>query len=328
MSGTVIKGYEIVGDFRNDNSGFSRWAFARKDGVEVFIKEFLTPVYPVDTEHLPPNLVKSRLKICEEYVETKNKLYNALNKCNTGHVVCITDFFRYAAKYYIVTEKIQGDPLSIEDIAAMSLEQKHLICKIIIHCVNTLHNNGIVHGDIKHDNILFKKTPKGKYAAKIIDFDASFFEKEPPDPDEEFHGDMVYFAPESFLYIAEEIDEINCKIDVFALGLLFHQYFTGHLPHFDTSEYDYPFESVLDGNLLISDENIPDEYAKIINQMLVDEPNKRPSLNDVFAWFCEIDNITKTVVKDNAHSSGTKTTYPTKPTIYEENFGFHRAGDL
>lgn len=327
MSENVIKGYEIVGDFRNDNSGFSRWAFARKDGVEVFIKEFLTPVYPVDAEHLPPNLVKSRLQICEEYVEKKNKLYNALNKCNTGNVVCITDFFRYAAKYYIVTEKIQGDALSIEDISAMSLEQKHLICKIIIHCVNTLHNNGIVHGDIKHDNILFKKTLKGKYAAKIIDFDASFFEKEPPDPDEEFHGDMVYFAPESFLYIAEEIDTINCKIDVFALGLLFHQYFTGHLPDFDTNEYDYPFESVLDGNLLLADEDIPDKYATIINQMLVDDPNNRPSLNDVFERFCEIDNINKSVA-NNTHSSSPTATNSTKPTIYEENFGFHRAGDL
>lgn len=305
-----IKGYEIIGEFRNDNSGFSRWAFAKKDGMEVFIKEFLTPVYPVDTKNLPPNLVHSRLKICKEYFETKNKLYAALNKCNTGNIVCITDFFRFAAKYYIVTEKIQGDLLSIEDIAAMPIEQKHLICKIIIHCVNTLHNNGIVHGDIKHDNILFKKTPNGKYAAKLIDFDASFFENELPNSDDEFHGDMVYFAPESFLYIAEETDSINCKIDVFALGLLFHQYFTGHLPAFDNEEYDYPFEAVLDGNTLVSDADIPEEYANIINSMLVGNPNDRHSLNDVFMRFGEIDNLDK---KTNTH---------------EENFGFYKAGDL
>lgn len=328
MSENIINGYEIIGNFRNDNSGFSRWGFAQKDGIEFFIKEFLTPVYPVDTEHLPPNLVKSRLKICEEYVETKNKLYNALNKCNTGNIVCITDFFRYAAKYYIVTEKVYGDVLRVEDIATMSLDQKHLICKIIIHCVNTLHNNGIVHGDIKHDNILFKKTSKGKYAAKIIDFDASFFEKQPPNPSEEFHGDMVYFAPESFLYIAEEIDTINCKIDVFALGLLFHQYFTGHLPKFDTNEYDYPFESVLDGNLLIADEDIPEKYATIINQMLSDVPGNRPSLNEVFELFCGIDNTIKPVTNYDTYSSGLKVANSTKPAIYEENFGFHRAGDL
>lgn len=318
-----IKGYEIIGEFRNDNSGFSRWAFARKDGVEVFIKEFLTPVYPVDRDNLPPKLVESRMKICEEYVETKSKLYNALNKCNTGNVVCITDFFRFAAKYYIVTEKINGDALSIEEIAEMSLDQKHLICKIIVHCVNTLHNNGIVHGDIKHENILFKKTTKGKYAAKLIDFDASFFESEIPDPDDEFHGDMVYFAPESFLYIAEETDTINCKIDVFALGLLLHQYFTGHLPAFDNEEYDYPFEAVLDGNVLVSDADIPNDYAEIINSMLLAEPTTRPSLNDVFRMFNEIDNLSKTsVIKTVSVSTSVNT------SIYEEGFGFYKAGDL
>lgn len=316
MSKTVINGYELISDFRNDNSGFSRWAFARKDGIEFFIKEFLTPVYPDDKVNLAPHLVKSRIELCEEFYNSKRKLYDALDKCDTGNIVCISDFFLDTTKYYIVTEKIQGDMLSIEDIADMSLEQKHLMCKIIIHCVNTLHNNGIVHGDIKHENILFKKTLKGKYAAKIIDFDASFFEKEPPDPDEEFHGDTVYFAPESFLYIAEEVDTINCKIDVFALGLLFHQYFTGHLPYFDTEKYDYPFESVLDGNQLSSDKDIPIEYAKIFDQMLAEDPDNRPSLNDVFKQFSLIKNVNGISEKNSDH------------TIYEENFGFHRAGDL
>ena len=209
-----INGYVLIGEFRNDNSGFSRWGFARKDGTEVFIKEFLSPVYPFEKDVLSPEVVKSRLNICDKYVYEKTKLYNALNRCNTGNIVNITDFFRFRAKYYIVTEKIDALPISVSEIAEMPIEQKHLICKIITHCVNTLHMHGIVHGDIKHDNIMYKKTPKGKFIAKLIDFDASFFENMLPDPDSDFHGDMVYFAPESFLYMAEKIDEIDRKIDV------------------------------------------------------------------------------------------------------------------
>lgn len=280
-----INGYELIGDFRTDNSGSARWGFAKKDGQELFIKEFLSPTYPADENVLPPKMVERRKKLCEKYVASKTKLYDALNKCSTGNVVGILDFFLFRAKYYIITEKINNIPLTIEEIAGMPLEQKHLICKIIIHCVKTLHDHRIVHCDLKHENILFKRTLSGNYTAKLIDFDASFIEDDPPAPDDEFHGDMVYYAPESVLYMLNGTDHINAKIDVFALGLLFHQYFTGHLPCFDQNEYDYAYEAVLDGNVLKSDKEIPENYAKIIDLMLLADPEERPSSNDVFKMF-------------------------------------------
>ncbi len=317
-----IKGYVLIGEFCNDNSGFSRWGFAHKDGEVVFIKEFLSPVYPIETEILSPEIIKSCTEICNKYVQEKTKLYEALNKCNTGNIVGITDFFRYKAKYYIVTEKVESSKISIADIYAMPVEQKHLICKIITHCVNTLHINGIVHGDIKHDNIIYKITLKGKYIAKLIDFDASFFENSPPDADEEFHGDMVYFAPESFLYIAEEVSSINQKIDIFALGLLFHQYFTGQLPAFDTSVYDYAFEAVLDGVVLKCNETVPTEYRELIESMLIMNCDARPSAQSIFDWFNAIENKAENV----KYKLPNEEKITTKPESNE--FGFYMAGDL
>lgn len=321
--GINIKGYILRGEFKNDNSGFSRWGFAYKDGIEVFIKEFLSPVYPVEADVLSSEQIRVRKEICDKYVLEKNKLYDAINKCNTGNIVGITDFFRYKAKYYIITEKVESLPISIDDIAGMPVEQKHLICKIITYCVNTLHQHNIVHGDIKHDNIMYKKTSKGKYIAKLIDFDASFFANNPPDADEEFHGDMVYFAPESFLYIAEETDSINQKIDVFALGLLFHQYFTGHLPAFDKTVYDYAFEAVLDGNVLKCDRSVPEKYRDMIEAMLVIDSEVRPSTEDVFEWFNSIENNEKPVdnTKDESETEST-------PAFEKDSFGFYMAGDL
>lgn len=306
-----INGYELIGEFRTDNSGSARWGFAEKDGQELFIKEFLSPTYPADEDVLPPKMVERRKKFCEKYVISKTKLYDALNKCSTGNVVGILDFFRYGAKYYIVTEKIDSIPLTIEDIAAMPTEQKHLICKIIIYCVKSLHAHQIVHCDIKHENILFKKTLMGKYVAKLIDFDASFIEDEPPAPDDEFHGDMVYYAPESVKYMLNETDHIDSKIDVFALGLLFHQYFTGHLPYFDTKEYDYAYEAVLDGNFLKSDKDVPEKYAKVIDAMLSADPQIRLSSGEVFELF---DRMTD----NNAEQDN---------SVHAHN-GFFYAGDL
>lgn len=318
-----INGYVLIGDFRTDNSGSARWGFARRDDQEVFIKEFLSPVYPVETSVIPANIVKSRIKLCENYVASKRKLYDSLNKCNTGNVVGIIDFFRFDAKYYIITEKVNSISLTIEEISEMSIEQKHLICKIIIYCVKTLHDNHIVHCDIKHDNILFKKTASGKYVAKLIDFDASFLENDLPNPDEELHGDMVYYAPESVKYMMKETNRIDTKIDVFALGLLFHQYFTGKLPYFDSDSYDYAFEAVLDGCVLISDKSIPQEYAAIINNMLNINPIERPNLNGVFEKFAQIEQSSKgeNNLAVKLHAGKTKQSA-------EEKSGFHIAGDL
>lgn len=318
-----INGYVLIGEFRTDNSGSARWGFACCDGQEVFIKEFLSPVYPVETSVIPPNIVKSRIKLCENYVASKEKLYASLNKCNTGNVVGILDFFRFGAKYYIITEKINSISLTIEEISKMSIAQKHLICKIIIYSVKSLHDNHIVHCDIKHDNILFKKTSSGKYVAKLIDFDASFLEDDPPNSDDELHGDMVYYAPESVKYMMKETNYIDTKIDVFALGLLFHQYFTGELPYFDLDSYDYAFEAVLDDYVLISNKSIPQEYAAIINSMLNADPSERPNLSEVFEQFAKLEQSPK-----NENNSTTKLYTDNTKKSAEEKFGFHIAGDL
>lgn len=47
-----IKGYEIKGELKTNNSGFSKWGFATKNGRDYFIKEFIDPVYPIHTELL------------------------------------------------------------------------------------------------------------------------------------------------------------------------------------------------------------------------------------------------------------------------------------
>ena len=36
-----IKGYEIKGELKTNNSGFSKWGFATKNGRDYFIKEFI-----------------------------------------------------------------------------------------------------------------------------------------------------------------------------------------------------------------------------------------------------------------------------------------------
>ncbi len=280
----VINGYRLLGELVNTNSGFARWGFAKKDGIVVFIKEFLSPVYPLDATVLSKEQILGKREICKDFEMKKRKFYKRLNECRTGNIVTVLDFFRFGTRYYTITEKVETAKIDLEEVAKLPFEQKLLIIKIIMHCINTLHLHGIVHGDLKPDNILLKKTKKNAYTAKIIDFDSSFLEAEPPANSDELHGDMVYFAPEAFLFMAEmEGGVLTRKADVFALGIILHQYLSGELPGFDRSQYDYIYEAVLDGSMLQIHPSIPVHLGQLLLRMMAKNPDDRPTLDEAYA---------------------------------------------
>lgn len=273
-----INGYELKGELKTTNSGFSKWGFAVRNGKEYFIKEFIDPVYPVCTDVLDEAMIEHKKKICRDYEARSSLLYETINECSDGNLVDIEDFFREGSHYYLVMEKITGVSMTL--VRKLPETDKIRICKALLHCLKGLHNAGIVHADIKLDNVIFRKLPSGKITGKVIDFDNSFWEAQPPAPDEEILGDPVYMAPETFLMMEEEEGTLTAAIDVFALGLVFHQIFTGQLPEFDHEEYDYAFEAVLDGGELIYSREIPPVWRDMIIAMTAKDAEKRITLSD------------------------------------------------
>ena len=271
-----INGYILFSELKTTNSGFSKWGFAQRNGSRFFIKELIDPIYPVCADLLDSGVVARKRAICQQFEDRSKLLYHVINECSDGNLVHIEDFFRCDSHYYLVMEKI--DAIGIDEVMAIPIEDRVRICKALVHCLGRLHQRGIVHADIKLDNILFRRLPSGKVTGKLIDFDNCFWEMQPPQPDEEIHGDLVYMAPETFMMMQTETGTIDRAIDVFALGLVFHQIFTGRLPAFDARAYDYPFEAVLDGATLAVDAGIPDAWRDLIAQMLKTDPRERISL--------------------------------------------------
>lgn len=273
-----INGYTLKGELKTTNSGFSKWGYASKNGKDFFIKEFIDPVYPMCTDVLDQAMIDHKKKICRDYESRSGLLYNTINKCSDGNLVEVEEFFREDSHYYLVMEKITG--ISMTLVQKLPEADKVRICKALIHCLKGLHHAGIVHADIKLDNVLFRKLPSGKITGKVIDFDNSFWEAQPPSPDEEILGDPVYMAPETFLMMEEEEGRLTRAIDVFALGLVFHQIFTGDLPEFDHEEYDYAFEAVLDDRELIFSREIPELWRNMIISMTEKNVEKRITLDE------------------------------------------------
>lgn len=305
----VINGYQMTKDFSAENAGFCKWGFAEKDGYEYFIKEFLAPKYPLDSHELSPSAMEKKRKQCDQFYSEKTRVYRTLESCRTGNIVVVEDFFRDGAKYYAVTQKIVPSEIPIEQISRLDQSKKLVLMRSLLYSFAKLHSKSVIHADIKPDNILIKKTEAGYYTGKIIDFDSAFFESAIPD---EIQGDQIYLAPEVRLRMMEEPVEVTTKADIFALGILFHQYWSGKLPTI-SEDYEYIFESVLDDHPVQLDDTIPLRIRKILAKMLDKNPASRPGAVQILKAL-----EPPTGVTDN------KPKY--SPDKGEK--GFHRPGDL
>lgn len=322
--GEVINGYDLIEPLQNRDAGFSRWTYAVRDGKLYFLKEFMDPVYPA-ADSLSERLREQRIRDCEEYEEEKRDIYEAVNRASDGNLVRIFEFFRCDAHYYIATLKIDALEMSFEEIAALPLDMRLLLCGTVAHSIMELHQAGIVHADLKASNVLLQRTENGQIAGKIIDFDCSFPESRPPEEEDALGGDQVYLAPEACRFLCGDDVSLTCKMDVFALGLLFHQYLTGSLPEFDHSEYDYAHEAVLDGQELLVSEELSEEIQGLIQRMLLGDPEERCSSEEVFRELSRSGNMESA---DEEELPGGGCAEETQEEDSAFSGYFHLAGDL
>jgi len=294
-----IHGYILNGELSAKNAGSCRWGKCTKEGEKegkvYFIKEFLSPVYPLDSAEISEKILKKRKAACDTFFEAKDRYYSTLSKCQSGNNIVVCKFFRHESRFYVVTDWVEAKGMKLADIVALDRKKKLTLLRAILYSVSVFHEKNIVHSDIRPENLIVKPTIDGYCTAKIIDFDAGFLREDQP---AEVQGDFVYLAPESFMRIRNEEGELDQKIDIYALGILFHLYWSGTLPSFP-KDYNYVFEALLDGAKVTLDPTIPSDIRALIGKMLRLDPRERPGAASLLA---ELAGKEETKVKVNTSS--------------------------
>lgn len=99
------------------------------------------------------------------------------------------------------------------------------ICLKLCNILEQLHSKGIVHGDIKPENIILGNDGK----IWLIDFDASHFVKDEVGRDTVMLGTPGYASPEQFGF-----GRSDPRSDIYAMGVLLNIMMTGKHPIYQT----------------------------------------------------------------------------------------------
>ncbi len=286
-AGDVINGYRILEDFKVVGAGLSKWTFAERGGRQFFIKEFLSPTYPDDDAPGSEKIKAKKRARCAAFEAHHRGVQHALAPLSAygGNLIVTLDFFRWGAKYYKVTEKVDAEGLSTADVRSLGLRVQLVLMKTVAHSLKILHDLKIVHGDLKPSNVLIKRTELG-YTTKLIDFDSAYIAGRPPPP-EDIVGTINYYSPELLGYIQEAgvaAGDLGVASDIFALGLIYTEYLTGAPPPFDVAKYHEPAVAVRSGETLrIPREDLPAKLVDIIDAMLSADPGRRPTIGHLHA---------------------------------------------
>jgi len=131
---------------------------------------------------------------------------------------------------YIVYERLEGEELAVR-LAGGNRMPLADARTIIIHLCRGLaraHAVGVLHRDVKPENVFLTTDERGRVLAKILDFGVAELvaERQPGDP-HTLVGTLEYMAPEVFL------DERppSPQSDLYAVGVIAYECCLGRLPH-------------------------------------------------------------------------------------------------
>lgn len=310
----TINGYELVSN-KTATSSSVYWK-AKKDNQYFFLKKFNDPSRPKDRLRGPcPEEYKRRNDWCDRFEAQRNTINASISTLGGGNFVAPVAFFLHEDKYYQATPWRQLETKTLYEITRLSDAEKLLILKTAANCLKLLHEKGIVHCDIKHENVPVTQTASGKSTCSLIDFDSAVLEKDIPYPDE-VYGTDEYWSPELMSYKLRRNYypgyKFTVKNDVFAMAIVFHYYWSGEKISYQKSQKGpWLHNAVLEDLPVKMANNVPEWLKTILLKMIDKQPEKRPSMGEVLEYLGQVD-LQQPTTRKEAPPGSEKKDEPTK----------------
>ncbi|MCG8423193.1 MAG: serine/threonine-protein kinase [Proteobacteria bacterium] len=232
----------------------------------------------------------------------------AISRLHHPNVLSIYDYGHTKdGLLYIAMEFLSGRTLSnvILDDHPIPIRRVVTVISQVLDALEEAHTAGVIHADLKSDNVIVDELRDGRVLAKVIDFTIAHLfhggagegtteaeSRAPTVLDLQFAGSPEYMAPELVVGACP-----SRATDIYAAGVILHELLTGNLP----SSEGIASQTLEQARGLYNEADGPDEHqiaaelGKIVECALASDPNDR--FADVSSFRRAVQNALEVVGK-------------------------------
>ncbi len=197
--------------------------------------------------------------------------YQAVAMLSHPNIRAVYDVVSSGDTEYIVMEYVDGINLKqyLKKKDALSWKEALHFASQIARALSHAHSKGIVHMDIKPQNIMLPKDG----TAKVADFGIAMVEDAPEQGDsDEAVGSIHYISPEQ-----ARNENIDARTDIYSLGVVMYEMLTGKLPFDGNSAAEVAVQqySVIPDAPSVLNPGIPEELEEITLKAMQPDPSER-----------------------------------------------------
>jgi tRNA A-37 threonylcarbamoyl transferase component Bud32 len=175
---------------------------------------------------------------------------------------------------YLVVQRLQGDSLATRlGTAPLSVIEAVDVAHQVLSALCALSDVGIVHRDVKPENLVLDRLPDGRTILKLVDFGiAKAAHDQPARELDEMVGTPGYMAPEQV-----RGEDIDARCDLYALGATLYEMLTGRTPHTGDSAQQVAMATLFGAipPLRTLRPDCPEGFAQIVMRALARDPSDR-----------------------------------------------------
>jgi serine/threonine protein kinase len=177
--------------------------------------------------------------------------------------------------WYFAMEFMKGGSLDdwLRSRKQLGLSQSIEVVQQVASALDTAHQSGIIHLDVKPSNILFRKDPKkNKIESVLTDFGIA--RPKGRIASNQTSLTIEYASPEQARLAQGDAVDVGPASDIYSLAVIFYEMITGHLPFQAQNEVAMLHQIVYEDPRLPETVDQP-QMASIIRRALAKDPQER-----------------------------------------------------